>query len=78
MSKDDEYVLINFSASCRVDDGVGYIRIIHVQIATQNAPQNALEDRNTRTFDGTSDKSMAALDIDTVEQKPLTPNQLSN
>ncbi len=57
MREDDEYILARLCARNRVHERLLDIRMIHVQIATENTPENALECGQAGTLDCTSDKS---------------------
>lgn len=61
MCEDDEDVLANLGASRAVDKGLGNVDVVHVEIATQHAPEDTFEGWQARTFDGACDESALKL-----------------
>jgi hypothetical protein len=55
--KDDEDVLAGLLVVLWVDDGLGDLRLVHVQVATKRTPQNPLESSHTLAGDDTSDEA---------------------
>lgn len=56
VSKDEEHILAGLVASGRIDKGLGNVGVVHVQVATKKAPENALEGRNAIALNSCSDK----------------------
>jgi hypothetical protein len=61
MCEDDEHVLANLCASRAVDERLGNVDVVHVEIATQHAPEDTFEGRQARAFDGACDESVPKL-----------------
>jgi hypothetical protein len=47
MSKDDEDILVDRLVVGRIDQRLGNLRLVHVQVATEGSPQDALEGGDT-------------------------------
>jgi len=58
MCENDEHILSRLRPSTWINERLCNVRVIHVQIASQNTPQDALERRDTGAVDGASNKSM--------------------
>ena len=57
VGEDDEDVLVHLFVVLGVDDGVRDFALVHVQVATQSTPQDALEGAHSLSRDDTSNKA---------------------
>jgi hypothetical protein len=55
--EDDEDVFVRRISSCGIDERVGNICVVHVEVAMKDAPENALKGGQARAINYTSDKS---------------------
>ena len=62
MREDDKYVLARLRTSLRIDEGVCDVCVVHIEIATENAPKDSLESGYTSAIDGTCYKLEIKLD----------------
>lgn len=56
MCEDDEYVLPGLRSSSRVDEDLVNVGVVHIQIATQDTPEDPLERRDTSSVDSSGDE----------------------
>jgi hypothetical protein len=54
--EDYEYVLVGRAAGRGVDKGIGNVGVVHVEVATEDAPEYALERWQTGAVDNASDE----------------------
>ena len=40
MHKDDEYILVCRAAGCSIDEGIGNVGVVHVEVATEDTPED--------------------------------------
>lgn len=57
MSEDDKDILVDFLVGHRVDNGLRDLRLVHVKVSTQGAPEDTLERSNSVSGDNTSNES---------------------
>lgn len=58
MCENYEHILSRLRPSTGINERLCNVRVIHVQIASQNTPQDALERRDTGTVDSASNESV--------------------
>ena len=54
--KDDEHVLVSRAAGRSIDEGISDIGVVHVKVATEDAPQHALKSWQTGAVDNASNE----------------------
>lgn len=54
--EDDEHVLAGLDASLRVHERLLDVNVVHVEVATEHTPEDALERRQTSAVDGPSNE----------------------
>jgi hypothetical protein len=45
MREDDEDVFVGRITSCGIDEGIGNVCVVHVKVATKDAPEDTLKGR---------------------------------
>jgi len=56
MREDNEYILVRCSAGYWVHKWLNNVRMVHVQVAAQNPPEDSLESRETVSIYGPGNK----------------------
>jgi hypothetical protein len=54
--EDDEDVFVRRVSGCGIDERIGNVCVVHVKVATKDAPEDALKGRQARAIDYTGDK----------------------
>jgi len=78
VSKDDENILTGLDESGGVDERFHYIRVVHVQISAEYAPQHSLEGRNARALNSPSNKPKRRVSSKILNDFPQETHSRSN
>ena len=78
MSEDDENILTGLDESGGVDERLYYIRLVHVQISAEYAPQHSFEGRNARALNGSSNKPKRKVSSKILNEFPRKTHSRSN
>jgi hypothetical protein len=74
VGEDDEDILACFSTADRVDERLNDVGVVHIEVATEDAPKDSLEGGDADSVDGTSDESVWDRLVDGMGRRdePLT------
>jgi hypothetical protein len=78
VSENDENILAGLDESGGVDERLRYIRVIHVQISAEYAPQHSFEGRNAGALNGPSNKPKRKVSSKTLNEFPQKTHSRSN